>query len=163
MNLNLQPIHFSTLGLNVDTGAIDLKLTANPRGGTLGRLLGSLGGSTTPSVAQINATLNGAQLLGGLDSALGRVSTKLVSATPANGATSPIANLALGPVNVKRLGLNVQLSKGANKPVPARLTATPGGGLLGGLFFSSITGGNKRPLAAQINNLLREIGTMQFP
>ena len=53
LNLNLQPIHFSTLGLNVDTGAIDLKLTANPRGGTLGRLLGSLGGSTTPSAAQI--------------------------------------------------------------------------------------------------------------
>ena len=91
------------------------------------------------------------------------MSTKLVSATPANGATSPVVNLALGPVNVKRLGLNVQLGKGANKPVPARLTATPGGGLLGGLFFSSITGGNKRTLAAQINNLLREISTMQFP
>ena len=65
-------------------------------------------------------------------------------------------------MNVKRLGLNVQLSKGANKPVPARLTATPGGGLLGGLFFSSITGRNSA-LAAQVNNLLREISTMQFP
>jgi len=173
LHLEINPIHLSLLGLNVDTSAICLDITATPGGGLLGNLLcgGSLGGilggltggTLTPAAALtlINTDLN---------SALGDINTILSTATPGFGSpavsstpglTSNILDLSLGPVNLSLLGLNVKLDNCNNGPITVKITATRGGGLLGDLLSSlgSVLG-VKKPNPVAINNLLGQIVTL---
>jgi len=167
LHLALEPIHLSLLGLNVDTSAICLDITATHGGGLLGDLLcgglenilGGLSGGTlnlTGAQTALNGLLNNTSLLGGLTDVLGGAFSH--AGTPAVSGGTTILNLSVGPVDLSLLGLNVHLDNCNNGPVTVKITATPGGGLLGDLLSglnNALSGGL---LSNQdINALLRQI------
>jgi len=142
LNLHLGPIHLDLLGLNVDTSEICLDVTAQPGPGNLlgnllsgvaglldgGTPLGTILGGLTPTQTQT--------LTSGLTGLLGGVFTRLTSPAAAQPtSTCDILNLALGPVDLNLLGLNVHLDDCNGGPVTLDITADPGSGhLLGNLL-----------------------------
>src|SRR5262245_16894928 len=114
LDLHLDPIHLSVLGLHVDTSPICLEITATQGDGLLGDLLcglagdgiGGLGIPLLPTANQV-APLEGG-LLDLLNGALNNT-----PAGPAQGGDSvctgecDILELAIGPLNLSLLGLNV--------------------------------------------------------
>ncbi len=170
LELNLQPIHLSLLGLNVDTSDISLNITAHKNGGVLGSLLGggltnilgSAASGTTQSASQVNTLLNNQQLLGALNENLAKATPKLVSATPGQSTSTTILNLSLGPVHLNLLGLSVKLDNGQNGPITVKVSSSPGAGLLGDLL-SGITGGTKQALKSQVATALHKIDTTSVP
>jgi hypothetical protein len=170
LELDLQPIHLSLLGLNVDTSAICLDITAR-RGGLLGNLLGgglagvlgaASGGSTTQATSQLNTLLNNAQLLNAFDRTFSQARARISSLTPAQGGATPVLDLSLGPVRLNLLGLNVRLDNCQGGPVTVEITATPGGGLLGNLL-GGLTGGKGRALVQQVAGVLQQITSTHVP
>jgi len=147
LDLHIDPIHLSLLGLNVDTSAICVNISAQSGpGNLLGNLLTNvshlldqgtslgdiLGGLTT---TQLN------QLTGGLTSILngvfGRLTSPSALSTPtaAAGTTTDILHLSLGPINLNLLGLQVSVDNCNNGPVTLDVSATSGSGnLLGNLL-----------------------------
>ena len=158
LNLSLAPIHLSLLGLNVDTSAICLDITAIDGGGLLGDLLCAianllqrgqpladvLSGLTAPQLDRLSA---------GLTQVLNQaVFARLTSSDALQQATCTILNLALGPIDLNLLGLRVELDDCADGPVVLLITATEGGllgDLLGGLLcnLSDLLNGNGSPAA----------------
>ncbi len=159
LNLRLEPIHLSVLGLNVDTSAICLDITAI-QGALLGdllcgiaNLLSAPGGNPAAILARILATMPDDQLAlltNGLTQILNQAvfipvsqSTALQGVTASSpAAMCDVLNLALGPLDLNLLGLRVELDDCANGPVTVAITATPGGGLLGDLLCSLAGGPN---------------------
>ena len=140
LNLSLGPIDLSLLGLNVNTSRICLDITATPGGGLLGDLLCSVANllqGGTP-LADVLAGLSPQQLqrlTAGLTQILNQaVFIPLSSSQALQNATCEVLSLALGPLDLSLLGLNVSLDNCANGPVTLDITATPGGGLLGDLL-----------------------------
>lgn len=148
LDLSLAPIHLNLLGLNVDTSAICLDISANPAGGLLGQLLCNVanllnGGGNLANILNglgndLQTLLNG--LAGLLNGALGAVTSPVTpgQSTTVSG-TQPgacdILDLSLGPVNLNLLGLLVKLDNCNNGPVTVAVTAVPGNGnLLGNLL-----------------------------
>jgi hypothetical protein len=137
LNLELAPINLALLGLHVDTSAICLEVTATQGGGLLGDLLcglagGGLGGlPTLPTAGQLTDLLTGLTTL--LNGALGGA---LIG--PGDGSVctgeSEILDLALGPVNLSLLGVNVSLDDCEGGPVQVCVSATRSEGLLGSLL-----------------------------
>ncbi len=148
LNLSLAPIHLGLLGLNVDTSAICLDVTAYQGRGLLGDLLcgvaNLLNGGT--SLADALATLTPAQatrLNAGLTSVLNQAVFNRIGASPSLiGASCTILNLAIGPLDLQLLGLRVELDNCADPPGPVTLdiTATPGAGNLLGNLLCGLTG-----------------------
>jgi len=171
LDLHLDPIHLSLLGLNVDTSAICLNITARRGGGLLGNLLcGGLnnvlttaGTDTTAAVTQLNGVLNNSQVLGAANRVLAQARDRLVSFAPAQGTTCPVLNLALGPVRLNLLGLNVRLDNCANGPITVNITATQNGGLLGDLLCGLTGTGTGLALIQQINGVLQQITNTTVP
>jgi hypothetical protein len=155
-----QGIHLSLLGLNVDTSAICLNITAQSGpGNLLGNLLcdiANLLNQNTP-LSNILSGLSAADLTtleNGLTSLLNSVLTtattvtsvatnrgtlSLTSDVGATASVDPakcnILHLALGPVSLNLLGLMVQLDNCNGGPITVDITATPGAGnLLGNLI-----------------------------
>lgn len=158
LNLELAPINLQLLGLHVDTSAICLNITALPNGGLLGELLCDLAG------LDLTGILNG--LLGDLPGLPGNslLSTLLSQSLggalhnaqrqnqgPGNGhghgggggsagsvctGECEILDLALGPVDLKLLGLEVTLDDCADGPVLLCVSATRSEGILGSLLCS---------------------------
>jgi hypothetical protein len=143
LTLHLDPIHLNLLGLKVDTSAICLDITAVPGSGNLlGNLLAGVANS-------LNSGTSLGSILSGLGSDLNTLETGLTGIL--NGglgaATGPsavqssstnILHLALGPVDLNLLGLDVHLDNCANGPVTVDVSAQGGpgnllGNLLGGL------------------------------
>ena len=60
----------------------------------------------------------------------------LSSSQALQAASCEVLSLALGPLDLSLLGLNVSLDNCADGPVTLDITATPGGGLLGDLLCS---------------------------
>jgi AraC-like DNA-binding protein len=155
LNLRLEPIHLSVLGLNVDTSAICLDITAI-QGALLGDLLCLVANLLNGGVAidEILATRllpdQLALLTNGLTQILNQAvfipvsqSTALQGVTASSpAAMCDVLNLALGPLDLNLLGLRVELDDCANGPVTVAITATPGGGLLGDLLCSLAGGPN---------------------
>jgi hypothetical protein len=142
LNLSLGPIDLSLLGLNVNTSRICLDITATPGGGLLGDLLCSIANllqGGTP-LADVLAGLSPQQLqrlTAGLTQILNQaVFIPLSSSQALQAASCEVLSLALGPVDLSLLGLNVSLDNCADGPVTLDITATPGGGLLGDLLCS---------------------------
>jgi hypothetical protein len=184
LDLDLAPIHLNLLGLNVDTSAICLDITAipsgQPGGGALGSLLcggltNLLGGLTSGGLnlggvlSGLNGLLNDVNgVLGGLDNLLGQVAGGFGSPTvtgtgTAGRAACDILNLSLGPVNLDVLGLDVMLNNCATPtpgPVTVSITAVPGNGnLLGNLLCSLSTlldnpGNPVGGILSHLNNIL---------
>jgi hypothetical protein len=138
LHLELAPIDIDLLGLHVDTSAICLDVTAIQGGGLLGDLLCGLAGDIPLGLDGIN--------LGGLTGAIqdildGVLSQGLANAGPSQGGAEDICDgeceildLALGPVDLTLLGLNVNLDDCEEGPVQLCVSASRGEGLLGNLL-----------------------------
>jgi len=141
LDLELAPIHLALLGLHVDTSPICLEITATEGGGLLGDLLCSLAGGGAlgtgvpllPTAGQITTLVNG--LVSLLNGALNNS-----PAGPGGGGDSvctgecEILELAIGPLNLSLLGLNVSLDDCADGPVQVCVSATRSEGILGALL-----------------------------
>jgi hypothetical protein len=141
LNLTLNQLHLSLLGLNVDLAKVVLTITGikqgQPGGGILGSLFCSLA-STKLSKAQRASAAR--QLTTDLQHRSHQrvlrfgVNLRPNATAAAAGATCPVLDLILGPLHLNLLGLVVDLNK-----VHLAVTATQGGGLLGNLFCSLST------------------------
>jgi len=147
LDLHIDPIHLSLLGLNVDTSAICVNISAQSGpGNLLGNLLtsvshlldqgtslgGILGGLSTQQLNQLTGGLT--SILNGV---LGRLTSPSALSTPtaAAGSTTDILHLSLGPINLNLLGLKVAVDNCAGGPVTLDVSATSGSGnLLGNLL-----------------------------
>jgi hypothetical protein len=163
LDLSLGPINLSLLGLNVDTSPICLEITATEGGGLLGDLLCSIGNLLNSGIPLANIlgglTQNQLNTLnGGLTTVLNQVLAQATSSNALVGATCQVLSLALGPLDLTILGLNVSLDDCSGGPVTVDITATPGGGLLGDLLCSLSDLLNVRnPNQTAILTVLRQI------
>jgi hypothetical protein len=151
--LRLAPVHLALLGVRVDTSHISLDVTAERRGGVLGRLFCALAGAEVrfprAAVARVNRQLDEAPIVT-------RSSTPVRVAT--HQGTCQILDLVLGPLHLDLLGLVVDLYGQTNSdPVHVSITGEPGHGLLGDLLCSLAGGGNITSLA-QLQSLLQSLG-----
>jgi hypothetical protein len=164
LDLQLGPIDLNLLGLRVQTSPICLEITAYEGGGLLGNLLCSVanlleGGTPLADVlnqlqtsGDLQRFLNGLTML--FDQALDAVTANTVMNQP-NGsiaASCSILALALGPLELNLLGLEVILDDCDDGPVTVTITAIPGGGLLGDLLCSLadlLNSGRASPTAIQ--------------
>jgi hypothetical protein len=184
LNLELGPIHLDLLGLNVDTSAICLDVTATDDEGLLGGLLCDLAGGglnlagildqLDDVTGQVDQFLGSLERL--LDNVLGRAMTvtdvlgePLVEGSPAavDEGLCDILGLSLGPVDlqVPLLGVNVALDDCNDGPVTVDVTADPEGGLLGSLLCG-LAGGidvgdlNPNQLVRRIDRLVDRLGVL---
>jgi hypothetical protein len=118
--LTLGPLDLSLLGLNVHLDRITLRITANRRGGILGQLLCGLAGRSLNTRAGVSRWNQRVGSIGNVGSA---------SAVLDHLGTCPVLNLVLGPLDLRVLGLRVQLSR-----VRLVITAERGHGILGDLL-----------------------------
>ena len=136
LNLELAPIHLAVLGLRVDTSAICLDITATPGGGLLGDLLCGLAGGILTGILPTDGQVG--TLEGGLvDLIEGSLDLSPVQVNPQNSVCTgecEVLALALGPLNLSLLGLNVSLDDCAGGPVQVCVSATRSEGLLGSLL-----------------------------
>jgi hypothetical protein len=165
LDLSLGPINLSLLGLNVDTSRICLEITATSGGGLLGNLLcgltNALSGGLT--VGQFLATLSPAEqarVTNAITQVLNSVFDQLTSSQALVGADCNVLNLAVGPLDLSLLGLNVRLDNCADGPVTVDITATPGGGLLGDLLCGLGNILNQNPFNAAVQGLLTQIAAI---
>jgi hypothetical protein len=147
LDLTLAPIHLQLLGLHADTSAICLNITAIRGGGLLGDLLCGLAGGLNLGdlTGSVNALLNGLPEV--LNGALaGAAASPDAAAQPQAGdictGDVEVLHLALGPIDLTLLGLEVMLDNCADPagPVEVCLSATASEGLLGSLL-SGLAGG----------------------
>ena len=163
LNLALAPIHLNVAGLTIDTSNICLDVVAHQNRGLLGDLLCGIANLLSDGVplANVLSELSPAQaerLSAGLTSLLNQAVFTPISAAPALvGASCEILNLALGPLELNLLGLEVSLDNCANGPVTLDVRAVPGGGLLGDLLCN-LTNLLNNPAAAQ--KILRQIAAV---
>jgi hypothetical protein len=178
LDLMLGPINLNLLGLVVQTSPICLTITAYQGGGLLGDLLCSVANLLNNGLS-LNQILSGvglpalglpgltpAQLTtlnGGLINLLNGALQQLYNAVLQSidminqGHTCGILHLALGPVDLTLLGLNVHLDNCHNGPVTVDITAVTGpGNLLGNLLCELLDGGllNLGITLQQVLNLL---------
>jgi hypothetical protein len=141
LHLALGPIDLNVLGLAVNTSAICLDITAEPDGGLLGSLLCGIAHLLDQgiSLADILAGLDEGDL-GSLTAGLTRLLNRVVfqpltSSSAVRGARCPILHLALGPVDLNLLGLDIHLDNCRGGAVTLDVAAVPGAGnLLGNLI-----------------------------
>jgi hypothetical protein len=170
LDLELAPINLALLGLHVDTSPICLEITATQGGGLLGDLLCGLAGGgllgtgipTLPTPGQIGDLVNG--LLGILNGILNS------PAGPGGGSgdsvclgETEILELAVGPLDLSLLGLNVSLDDCAGGPVQVCVSATASEGLLGSLLaglgstpFTSLSLADITQLVTTATDLLQD-------
>ena len=168
LDLRLAPIHLNVLGLAVDTSAICLTITAMQGGGLLGDLLCSLGNLLnqgiplnqalgTFSAGDLTTLLNG--ITGLLNGALDQLNQVTLISIEQVGVhhTCAILHLALGPVNLTLLGLNVVLDNCANGPVTVDITGITGPGNLLGNLLCELLGGGLINIGATLQQILNQI------
>ena len=168
VDLALGPINLTLLGLNVDTSPICLEITATQGGGLLGDLLCSIGNLLNGglSLADVLAGLTQSQLNvlnTGLTDVLNGVLAQATSSDALFGATCSVLSLAVGPLDLSLLGLNVSLDDCSGGPVTVDITATPGGGLLGDLLCSlsdllNVRNPNQTAILTVLRQIVRVIG-----
>jgi hypothetical protein len=131
LNLDLRQLNLILLGLNVHLDRVHLVITGHPGGGVLGSLFCRLARTKAAADrAAIARTMNASLRRHPLKPMAFSVSVSPMAARAA-GATCPVLDLILGPLNLNLLGLEVDLNQ-----VHLTITATQGGGTLGDLFCS---------------------------
>jgi hypothetical protein len=137
LDLQLDKLALSLLGLNVNLDKVILTIKANPHEGVLGSLFCALAHT---KLSKLRSLASYARKLTAVThkSGLSRSGKLLGFSTPivgqqqtATGAICPILDLILGPLHVDLLGLIVDLNQ-----VHLTITADPNGGILGSLFCS---------------------------
>jgi hypothetical protein len=127
--LQLDKLSLTLLGLNVNLDKVVLTINADSKGGALGSLFCSLvHAKVKVSTARRLTALARQSGLTNLGSGLG-FAVPLVGAVASAAGTCPVLDLVLGPLNLKLLGLIVNLNQ-----VHLTITADPAGGALGSLF-----------------------------
>jgi hypothetical protein len=146
LTLNLQGLDLTLLGLNVNLSEVNLRITAQRRGGILGQLFCALSRSQARLGRGASAS-HAQKVVRALNSQLkdrpmrvfqGNASLAQdegASAAQAPPATCQVLQLNLGPLHLNLLGLVIDLY-GPNRrsPVTLTITAIRGGGILGDLF-----------------------------
>jgi len=175
LNLHLGPIHLDLLGLKVDTSEICLNITAQSGSGNLlGNLLSDvahlldqglsldqiLGGLSTTQLGTLTSGLTG--LLNGAFGALTSPTAAASGASVSSTSTTNILHLAVGPLDLNLLGLQVNLDNCHGGPVTVDIAAQAGpgnllGNLLGGLSHLLDSNAN---INALINRLERIAGAI---
>ncbi len=118
--LTLGPLDLNLLGLVVHLDRVTLRITANRRGGILGQLLCGLAGQRLNTRAGVSAW----------NRDVGKIGTLPASEVSIDHlGTCPVLDLVLGPLDLRILGLRVQLSR-----VHLVVTAERGHGILGDLL-----------------------------
>ncbi len=176
LDLRLGPIFLDLLGLEVQTSPICLTITAYHNGGLLGDLLCDVanllnGGLTLSQVlaGQGTATLPGltssqiSSLLSGLTDLFNAALPQLLQAVLQSiqivdqGHTCSILHLALGPIDLTLLGLNVHLDNCSNGPVTVDITAVTGQSNLLGNLLCQLVDGNQLSLGSTLQQILNQL------
>lgn len=136
LDLQLDQLSLSLLGLNVNLGKVILTIKANPNEGVLGSLFCALAHTKLKlhSLASYARKLTAVTHRSGLSRSgklLGFSAPLTSQRQAAAGAICPILDLILGPLHLDLLGLIVDLNQ-----VHLTITADPNGGVLGSLFCS---------------------------
>lgn len=136
LDLQLDKLALSLLGLNVNLDKVILTIKANPHEGVLGSLFCALAHTRVKhrSLASYARKLTAVTHRAGLSHSgnlLGTTATITSQQQAAAGAVCPILDLVLGPLHLDLLGLIVDLNQ-----VHLSITADPNGGILGSLFCS---------------------------
>jgi hypothetical protein len=160
LDLELAPIDLDLLGLHVDTSPICLSITAFEGEGLLGDLLCGLSGI-------LDGLLNLDNLTDALEDILSAALTDALgeAGDPPSGAEDicdgqcEVLDLAVGPVDLTLLGLNVHLDDCDDGPVQVCLSASEGQGLLGDLLCG-LAGGGILPDLGAIEELIGAIGDL---
>ena len=132
--LELDKLSLTLLGLNVNLDKVILTIDADPNGGALGSLFCKLAHtkvsvrSLQSQARHLTAAAHATGLSNPLTSGVGFAVPLVPTATTAT-AICPVLDLVLGPLNLKLLGLIVNLNQ-----VHLTITADPTGGALGTLF-----------------------------
>jgi hypothetical protein len=164
--------------LIVDTSEICLDIVADPNGGILGQLLCGIAGLLDDGLplgqildglgGNLNTVLNG--LTGVFDLVFDRLTgANAITGVSGTGGGGPgdtcdILNLAIGPVDLNLLGLEVSLDDCDGGPVTLDITAEEGPGNLLGNLLCGLAGllDNDNTPPGQINSLLNRIrGALQ--
>lgn len=130
LSLEIDQLSLDLLGLHVDLSKVILTVTADPNGGTLGKLFCSLSGKTAASVSTARSLTTAAKK-SGLSAhgvAFGTPTRQLQSIGP---GPCSIVDLLLGPLHLDVLGLIVDLNQ-----VHLQITADPTEAPLGSLLCS---------------------------
>lgn len=139
LDLELAPIHLQLLGLHVDTSPICLEITATRGGGLLGDLLCGLAGGAALPIPILPTTGQ----LRDLGTLLTDLLNQIFGNNPPGGGNGggdvctgqcEILDLALGPLDLSLLGLNVHLDDCNDGPVQICVSATRSEGILGALL-----------------------------
>ena len=177
LDLDINPIHLNLLGLNVQTSAICLDITAQSGSGNLlGNLLNNLVhaldqgqslGSILNSIGPTGDLLLGLELTTLLNGAANTITSPSALTNTQTASQPPgscdILNLSVGPLDLNLLGLNVHLDNCATPPGPVTVDvfATRGPGDLLGNLLCSIThaldpsGSTSNPLIGRlVDNVL---------
>jgi len=131
LSLEIDQLSLDLLGLHVDLSKVILTVTADPNGGTLGKLFCSLSGKTTVASTSAARSLTSAAHRSGLSTqgvAFGTPTRQLQSIGP---GPCSIVDLLLGPLHLDVLGLIVDLNQ-----VHLQITADPTEAPLGSLLCS---------------------------
>jgi hypothetical protein len=160
LNLELAPIDLDLLGLHVDTSPICLSITAFEGEGLLGDLLCGLSG-ILDGLLNIDSLTDALEdiLTGVLTDAFGEAGDPPSGAEDICDGDCEVLDLAVGPLDLTLLGLNVHLDDCDNGPVQVCLSASEGQGLLGDLLCGLAGGGTLLDLGA-IEDLLGAIGDL---
>ncbi|HJQ80960.1 MAG TPA: hypothetical protein VJ828_13455 [Lacipirellulaceae bacterium] len=158
LDLELGPIDLDLLGLHVDTSPICLNITGFEGEGLLGDLLCGLSGLLDDLLGDL---LDLDDLTDLLEDILSEVLTEALheAGDPPSGAEDicdgecEVLDLAVGPVDLTLLGLNVHLDDCDNGPVQVCLSASEGQGLLGDLLCG-LTGDGILPDLGAIEDLV---------
>lgn len=131
--LQLDKLSLTLLGLDVNLDKVVLTINADSSGGALGSLFCSLAHAkvkvrTLASTARRLTSVTRQAGLTNFGSGLG-FSVPISTGTTTATGTCPVLDLVLGPLNLKLLGLLVNLNQ-----VHLTITADPSGGALGTLF-----------------------------
>jgi hypothetical protein len=148
LTLNLQQLQLKLLGLNLDTSAINLRITGETSR-TLGALfcrlakslkLGSASAARATAVT-LNRRLHGKPLHAIRINSRLPVVTADAAQAPATAPGCAVLDLVLGPLNLDLLGLVVDLyGPDRSKPVEVHVTADPAAGVLGAVFCKLANG-----------------------
>jgi len=175
LELHVGAIHLDLLGLKVDTSEICLNISAQTGpGNLLGNLLAGIAGSLDNGISLTNI-LNGlgsnlgtvtSGLTGLLNGALGQLTTLTNAASGASVSSignTNILHLAVGPLNLNLLGLQVDLDNCHNGPITIDISAQSGpgkllGNLLGGLSHLLDGHANLTAILQKLDKIAREIG-----
>jgi len=179
LDLHVGAIHLDLLGLKIDTSDICLAISAQSGSGNLlGNLLSGVAHSLdqglnlnqilgTLTTGQLNTLTTGlSNLLNGAFGAIGSTTNAATGgASVSSTGTTQILHLALGPVDLNLLGLQVHLDNCNNGPITVDITAQSGpgnllGNLLGGLSHLLDSNANTQGLLNKLNKVVGEIGSL---